>query len=191
MKVLPQYLKLFESIFGKDPRFSLFIHLVGNWGGDSINSIDSYLVSNSQYKNLLQSIIELNPNVSFQAHLRDLDSYHSKCYAALRNSFVIGSDGKIYKCTEGFDISENHIGYLNENGDMVIDQTKHIKWLDINEDEKNKMCSQCIYWGCCLGGPCPKAKIVSLNQPGHFCPRLRDSVPEIMLLLDESNYLQL
>lgn len=190
IEVLPQYLKLCEDIFGGDPRFSLFVHLVGNWGGDSINSIDSQLISNNRYRDVLRSIIDLNPNVGFHAHLRDLDAYHSKCYAALRNSYVIGSDGKIYKCTEGFDMIENNIGYLNEDGDMIIDPVKHKKWLDINGDN-NKICSQCAYWGCCLDGPCPKAKINSADNSGLFCPRLKKSVPEIMLLLNESFYQQL
>lgn len=190
IEVLPQYLEFCEKLFGNDSRFSLFVHLVGNWGGDSVKAIDSKLISNSAYSELLREIISLKPNVSFRAHIRDLEPFHSKCYAALRNSYVIGSDGAIYKCTEGFDMLENRIGYLTETGDMVIDKTKHRKWLDIEKNAGNNGCLQCAYWGCCLNGPCPKAKIIAKKQDGTFCPRTRNSIHEIMLLLENTLYQQ-
>ena len=164
--------------------------MVGNWGGDSVNSIQSQLINNDSYKELLRTIIDLKPKVNFKSHMRDLDSFQSKCYAALRNSYIVGSDGLIYKCTEGFDMPENQIGYLNEDGEMIIDHAKHMKWLDLDCNSANHMCNGCSYWGCCLDGPCPKAKIESAQHSRGFCPRTRRSIHEFLLLFDSSHYQQ-
>ena len=128
--------------------------------------------------------------MSFKAHLRDLEPFHSKCYAGLRNSYVIGSDGIIYKCTEGFDFPDNKIGFLTNDGDMIIEQTKHAKWLDCVEPPLQSLCSKCKYWGTCLDGSCPKAKIEANNNPSrNICPRTRESIKEIMLLLEKECFI--
>lgn len=189
IKSLPQYLQFCEKTFGSDSRFSLCAHLAGNWGGESVRKMEGMLVPNDSYNYLLKSIVELNPNISFRAHLRDLDAFQCMCYAGLRNSYVIGSDGIIYKCTEDFDMSENQIGYLSENGDMIIDTSKQAKWMDFGYE---RPCAQCRYWGSCLGGPCPKVKINVHDKKGNtFCPRTSHSVCEIMQLIDASFYKEL
>ena len=186
---LSGYLSFCEEIFGADPRFSLFVHLVGNWGGTTVKNMGQDILTNDSYKNLVNSIVRLHPQISFKAHLRDLESYHSKCYAGLRNSYVIGSDGMIYKCTEGFDMPENQIGLLTEEGDLIIDQSKHAKWLDCIDSSDYTSCPKCKYWGSCLDGPCPKAKIEAYGDPKrNFCPRTREAVSEIMLLIEQDCY---
>ncbi len=186
---LSSFLSFCEELFGTDSRFSLFVHLVGNWGGDSIKHMHHDLLTNDSYQHLLNDIIELRPQMSFRAHLRDLEAFHSKCYAGLCNSYVIGADGMIYKCTEGFDMPDNQIGRLTKEGDMIIDQSKHAKWLDCTDSSIISSCSKCKYWGSCLDGSCPKAKIEAQRDPKrNFCPRTQKAVPEIMQLLESSCY---
>ena len=182
-------MNIVEETFGFDPRFSLFVHLVGNWGGTTVKTMNQDILSNDSYRDLVNSIVKLDPQISFKAHLRDLDSFHSKCYASLRNSYVIGSDGIVYKCTERFDMPENQIGKLTEDGDLIIDHSKHAKWLECVEPPDHPSCTKCKYWGSCLDGPCPKAKIEAyMDSKKSFCPRTREAVPEIMLLIEQDCY---
>ena len=70
-----------------------------------------------------------------------------------KNSFVIDSELSVYKCTVHFNMEENKIGYINQNGDMIIDDQLHKKWYvrsDIPET-----CFNCFYLPCCNKGDCP------------------------------------
>ena len=186
---LSQHLAYCEELFGDDPRFSMFLHLVGNWGGDSVGGLETKLLTNDSYKNLLKDANEQKTSLNFKSHLIDLDPTSFKCYAGLKNAFVIGSDGSIYKCTEDFNMPENKIGHLDENGHMIIDQYKHAQWLDCTMEHESANCANCKYRGCCLEGPCPKAKIEYQN--GHrnsYCPRTKNSVKDIIALLKESAF---
>ncbi|MBQ8392455.1 MAG: radical SAM protein [Clostridia bacterium] len=185
---IKEYLEFCEKLFGSDDRFSLSAHLVENWGGESIDKLEDQLVGGNNYGNLIKKILQIKPKISFESHLIDLDSYNAKCYAALRNSYVIGSDGLVYKCTEDFNLPENCIGYLSDEGDLVIDQSKNAKWVDM-ESLKEEKCSYCVYRGCCLDGPCPKVKILAEKEKGYnSCPRTKHSIHDIMMLINERFY---
>ena len=184
---LNDYIKYMENIVGGDDRFSMFVHLAGDWGGEDVNSVSSQLIPNDSYAKLLNDISKCHSTLSFKAHLRDLDSMNSKCYAGLRNSYVIGADGLIYKCTEDFDLPDNKIGFIDENGNMIIDKTKLSKWIDCYPRQESNKCGFCKYWACCLDGSCPKAKILAQNKDGHsYCPRTRSSIKEIIKMLEIS-----
>lgn len=172
-----------------DSRFSFFIHLASDWGGETVSEIKSEILSNNQYKELLNVILKCNPQFGMKAHLRDLDCESSRCYAGLRNSYVIGSDGYIYKCTEDFNMEENHIGYITDSGELIIDKAKQALWLDCETIKPSATCQLCSYYGCCLGGSCPKVKIQSLqDSKKNICPRTHNSIPELLQLLDHSCY---
>ena len=50
------------------------------------------------------------------------------CYAAKPNSLLIRSNGRIGKCTVAFDDDRNDLGYLDDNGKIVINQEKLAPW---------------------------------------------------------------
>jgi uncharacterized protein len=50
------------------------------------------------------------------------------CYAAKPNSLLIRSNGRIGKCTVAFDDDRNDLGYLDDNGKIVINQEKLTPW---------------------------------------------------------------
>ena len=60
--------------------------------------------------------------------------FGSVCYAANPHSFVIGSDGTIYKCTVAFEDPKNHLGRLAEDGEMHIDDQKFALWVSNGEE---------------------------------------------------------
>ena len=179
---LSDYLSFCEELFGTDKRFSLDVHLVGNWGGDSVEKINNHLLNNSSYDILMSEIVRIHPHIRFDSLLNDLEAYQFKCYAALRNSIVIGSDGCLYKCTEDFEMPTNRLGNLLDDGSMDIDYNKFAKWVDWTYKVECGECGQCSYMGCCLGSPCPKVKI--RNEHGNFCPRNKKSIENVVRLLD-------
>ena len=84
---------------------------------------------------------------------------------------------------------DNQIGILTEEGDLIIDQSKHAKWLDCVDTSDCSYCSKCKYWGSCLDGSCPKAKIEAYkDSKRNICPRTREAVLEIMLLIEQDCY---
>ena len=52
------------------------------------------------------------------------------CYANRRNNYTLGSDEIIRKTTCEYDNPLNHLGYFNDQGDMVIDIEKENLWVD-------------------------------------------------------------
>lgn len=51
------------------------------------------------------------------------------CYAARANSLLIRSNGRIGKCTVAFDDERNDLGYLSNDGLIVIDNEKLSPWI--------------------------------------------------------------
>jgi uncharacterized protein len=51
------------------------------------------------------------------------------CYAAKPNSLLIRSNGRIGKCTVAFDDDRNDLGYLHDDGTIVINNQKLQPWI--------------------------------------------------------------
>lgn len=74
------------------------------------------------------------------------------CYADRKNYANINYDGKVYRCTAQDYTSENVLGHLSEEGDIVWDKERT---LGIGEKAffDNPLCLECKYLAVC-GGPC-------------------------------------
>lgn len=74
------------------------------------------------------------------------------CYADRKNYANINYDGKVYRCTARDYTSENALGYLSEEGDIVWDKERTA---GIGEKAffDNPLCLECKYLAVC-GGPC-------------------------------------
>ena len=102
------------------------------------------------------------------------------CYAANPNSFVIGSDGIIYKCSVAFDNPLNQIGYLR-SGRMVLDYDKMKKWTR-NGVETSQYCSKCKFLPVCFGKFCPLEKNINNREP---CPPFKKYIDYYMQLFEK------
>ncbi|RSU11333.1 hypothetical protein CBF28_12175 [Vagococcus carniphilus] len=136
------------NLFEKDSRFILSFHNIGNWGENDSNIIEDSISIKLQKRaldlgaNVVPIIWSLMPG--------------STCYASKSNSFTIGSDGKIYKCTVALYEDINDIGTLREDGSMEINQSKHQKWISSKLDDK---CHDCSLLSSCLNSQCPLNRI--------------------------------
>lgn len=154
---IDEYIDYFSSIFSDDVRFSFSFQKASDWGGNRVQDMSENLIDNIFYMELLRKIAQNKNKLDISPHAALMNGNTCVCYANKRHSFVIGSDGKIYKCTGDFTFPQNHIGNLI-NGEMIIDNNAHAKWLCRNK-RKSKSCNNCFYYGACLVGSCPASFI--------------------------------
>ncbi len=124
------------SFVKDDERFRFHFHTLGRWGGAKDVETPVFPSSVDERAAIDKLIDEALAGgcapTQFAQHRRDAalgESGHAICYAARANAFVIRSDGRVAKCTVAFEDDRNAVGRLSENGDLVIDQSKHLPWL--------------------------------------------------------------
>jgi uncharacterized protein len=180
--LMQEYAVFMAAEFGQDPRFSFLFRPAGDWGGERVHSVKDELVSSldAVYDTLLQSGTKLNYDINL-----DLMG-NSTCYAADRNSFILGSDGTIYKCTVRFDQEYNRLGHISENGDLLIDYTKLDRWL-VQPARKTEGCAVCAVWALCRNRTCPAKTFDVEGHDVKHCGYERESLDPLIRLMDRSN----
>jgi uncharacterized protein len=103
------------------------------------------------------------------------------CYAARKNAYVIGSDATVYKCTEDFENPDNKIGFINSNGEMVIDKILEYRWVLAKNKKDIKNCKKCSLGGYCLYGTCPR---------NYGCPKEKQALPSIIKALKDELFFE-
>lgn len=89
------------------------------------------------------------------------------CYADRLNYANINFDGKVYRCTAMDYNSDNSLGYLSDEGEIVWDLDK-LKYIDAKPYFDNSHCSKCKFLPIC-GGPCFQKRYQSLIHKTPFC----------------------
>ena len=179
------YLDFFRELLGDDKRFSFSFQKASDWGGDRVGGMREHLLNNDEYSEVLDCLIREKHHVNVLPHIALMSAENCVCYAGKRNSFVIGSDGTVYKCTGDFSFAENRIGFLNESG-MIIDENRHAKWL-CSQNRANPRCDACFFSGACLMSSCPSAFLKNINHD-EICLFEKKYAEKYMKLLDESYY---
>ncbi len=105
------------------------------------------------------------------------------CYAASPNSFVIGTDGMLYKCTVAFYDERNHVGQLNPDGTMTLKEDLMNLWTKSGSEDS--ACRECFFAPSCHGDSCPWIRVHSGKRP---CPEVKGSVQEILTVMDQQEY---
>jgi uncharacterized protein len=96
------------------------------------------------------------------------------CYAGKPNHYVIGSDGRAYKCTVAFDLETNQVGRMHANGILEIDRIKDAFWTQDNA-LTDPTCGKCAFSLSCMGIHCPLIRMETGKQP---CPTQKRFVME-------------
>ena len=158
---LYNYIDNIKNDFGDDKRFMLHFVAIADLTGTlhtTIDLCDTYCLF--QYYKYAKSI-----GISFDFYKSMFKPTGMICYAANPNAMVIGSDGKIYKCTVAFNNPVNTIGEL-KNGKALIDYEKKLLW-EQNGFETSIKCTTCKFSPICFGKFCPLEKIINKKEP---CP---------------------
>lgn len=153
---LSEFLVLYKQTFGDDKRFSLSFKEAGDLGTKDISGFKENLLSIQQkgtHDILMHYGLLDSTDYDLNSALDVLTPMSSLCYASFKNSFVIGPDGAVYKCTVHFDKKVNQIGYLNDRGDMILNNYLHSRWYS-KEKERSVQCQSCKFLPVCYGGGC-------------------------------------
>ena len=177
---LAEFIDLMEREFGYDQRFIMQIHPVGEWGENEDGEFVEEMIDTQEiiYDFLLEN--EKASRFTVEAYRKLLQS--GVCYAAKRNNYVIGADGKIYKCTVNLYNEQNQIGKFQSPGKMCIDENKLVSWIIQSNDENN--CVQCAFQQYCHGGYCPAVKLKKQSS----CKFAEESLKKILLLIYKGKY---
>jgi uncharacterized protein len=142
-------------------------HPVRNWGGcnnGDVEYFDEKFSTAEHIASLNRACLDMG--FSKEEVRRSLDPHGNVCYASKRNSLVIGSDGMLYKCTVAFDSPINHIGVINEDGTLNINNLKMSRWTKDYIDSVEK-CKSCTFYPSCQTKKCPLSAI-NCGEPS--CP---------------------
>lgn len=162
LKYVDEYIDNMKNLFSKDRRFVLFFHNIGHWGGKNDHNVE--ICSYNATEKLLEKTVESGMHaVSALIKLRP----NSACYAANENSFVIGVDGLVYKCTVALYDDSNIVGKLDNDGNMHLDEDKMNLWT--KSGMQDIQCRKCTLLPICQGDNCPLERIKNKKRP---CPDL-------------------
>ena len=167
IKRLDEYLYFFSEKFGDDDRFGFSLQRASDWGGERVKKIKDSLITEQTYEDLLTKILNQNVRLNISPHAALFAREECVCYAGKKNSYVIGSNGQIYKCTADFNMEANNIGRITEEGKFVIDKYKEEKWLTawLHAGELHE-CTKCRFEGACLRMSCPSSVIKEIGENG-------------------------
>lgn len=103
----------------------------------------------------------------FELVLRDVTRIGGlSCYAGKPNHYIVGSDGRLYRCSVAFDLPENQLGWIRQDGTFDIDEEKDKLWTTASS-LNDPQCSQCAFNISCQGLHCPLIRLQSGKTP---CP---------------------
>lgn len=172
-----KYIDLVAGKFVKDNRFLLHFVSVLNLKGDQSGDIhlcDTKALFPYYY-------YAKDKGFDFNFYKNSMQPGGSECYATDPNSFVIGSDGMVYKCTVAFNNPANHVGDINSDGVMKIDEGRISLWVTGGANE-DSACTSCFYRPSCQGNACPLERIEADKTP---CPPIKKNIKKYINLVDE------
>lgn len=170
-----EFLDFLNREFGDDRRFNYFIRTVSNFGGERINQMQDQLIDDkSQMINLQKYASSIGLRQSVRRN--SLRAGGMICYASKKNYYVLASDEIVRKSTCNYSDPANHIGVINDNGDMLIDREKENLWLE------GYSCANhaCQYRITCAGDGCPRNHIFNKQSA---CVWNAAGVEEVLELL--------
>lgn len=152
---IDEIIEFYGKNFTDSSIFNFIFREVGDYGGEKVKEIKGNLIHDDLLCNLYSHIYNSEYNFNISNQIRMLGPGNMMCYAAKKNSYVIGSDGSVYKCTVDFNNSK--IGKLGSNGDLDIDKYRDKQWYtSCLEGVQSSKCEDCVYVPSCLSASCPR-----------------------------------
>ncbi len=180
---VPKFITFLGEKFGGDSRFSIYFRGVGNWGGEHDDFIKVCDQTTADEYEIHFMSLSMQAGFSLDLWKEALQPFGGVCYAADPRSFIVGSDGSLYKCTVAFNDPLNQIGKIDPDGVLNIEEGLHRLWISSGE-EVDTVCQTCAFRPACQGNSCPYIRIQNSERQ---CPREVRSLDKILpLLADEA-----
>ncbi|MBL0385837.1 radical SAM protein [Tumebacillus sp. ITR2] len=175
---IPNFIETLSEHFGKDPRFSVNFFPIGQWGGPNDDELPvlSEKQAFTQALSLCETAMDKDLNNALENRLKP-GGY--VCYAARSNSFVIGSDGILYKCTVALYNEKNIVGKLQPDGTMKLNKDNLALWI-MNDESEDTGCKTCFFRPACQGASCPLVRIESGKAP---CPPEKKNIQKVIRIV--------
>lgn len=158
LNVIDELIERLDTDFADDHRFDFMFIPAENYSSTKATD-DKVFIKIEELTDKLNNNATYMEKYRFTYLNTYLISPNKVCASALKESFVITPDLKVYKCCAHYDMDENCLGYIDLDGNLVIDETLHRKWYLINEAVRRKFdsCKSCFYKPACLnnGKNCP------------------------------------
>jgi len=164
---LEKLFELYASRVAGDSRFVMTFYPVGKWGGPNDENLD--VCGAKKQAEVATSLREQAARHGLKSDKasRYLEPEGNVCYAARPYNYIVGSDGKLMKCTVVLDtLPDNIVGNLREDGTPVLNHQLLTKWIQPYY-KHDAMCSRCFFVPVCQGNSCPLPRITDNQRP---CP---------------------
>lgn len=109
--------------FGSDLRFSLHPITIGNFGGESVKTMN--LLSSDSHAIESALVRRFRPESNDGTEIRPEINV---CYASKPNHLFVRPSGQLAKCTSALDREDNDIGRLRPDGTLQLDERKALEW---------------------------------------------------------------
>ncbi|WP_025684023.1 radical SAM/SPASM domain-containing protein [Paenibacillus maysiensis] len=168
LEAVTDFIPQLTEWFADDPRFKVFFRPVGCMGGENDLNLS---VCDDRTKD--RKIWEFNEaaiaqGLTVSSFISDiLLPTGAICYAAKPNSLIVGSDGKLYKCSVAIDQENNQLGQIHGDGSMELDLDKMALWTTSGEETDAK-CQACFFRPACQGNHCPLYRMRTGNRPCSY-----------------------
>ncbi|AMV12398.1 hypothetical protein GT3570_15910 [Geobacillus thermoleovorans] len=167
--------KELSETFSNDGRFHVNYFPIGRWGGPNDEDLDIF--DTKIRAKVALSLCEDALNQGLSTTLGSiLQPGGYVCYAADPNSYVIGSDGTLYKCTVALYNEKNKIGKVEKDGNFRIDIDKFALWV-MNDESEDEGCKKCFLRPSCQGSACPLIRIETGKAP---CPPEKQYIKQVV-----------
>jgi uncharacterized protein len=164
--------------FGQDGRFLAHFFPISRWGGARDGALP--ICDATMGRLLKYQLLEAAVDKGFGSRIRhEISPNGTACYAADPNSFIIGADGTIYKCTVAFEDERNKVGKMQPDGSMRIDLDRYGLWV-VNDGVTDEHCQSCFFSPSCHGVSCPLWRMESGESP---CPSVKEEFPYALKIL--------
>lgn len=143
------------ELFGHDERFGVFVHPVGDWGGESVKSLS--LLDSEGRESLPLAHIEYLKKIGMKCTNGRKGVFAKICYACYPNSMVFRADGRIEKCTVALNHPLNALGFVHPEKGVVLNPEINKLW---SSSKLKHECYTCPEVLSCLNLRCKKRCIV-------------------------------
>lgn len=152
---LNEFLEYYNILFGEDKRFNVRFSMTGDYGGDRVKNFRAQLLDGNDIREEIGKTGVYNSNVIKISDIpENFEPMNKVCYTTGKNTYTIGSDLSVYRCTIYFDNPNNILGHIANNGKLEINRGLNARWF-IKDDESLCQCKDCFYFPCCYRTYCP------------------------------------
>lgn len=168
LEAVHSFIPALHDMFGDDERFAVYFRPVGCMGGENDLTLPVCDARTKDKEIWALNEEAINEGLNVSSFLHDiLLPTGAICYAAKPNSMIVGSDGRLYKCSVALEQENNQLGRIHPDGTLDLDMDKLALWTTSGEDT-DANCQACFFRPACQGNHCPLYRMRTGNRPCSY-----------------------